>query len=142
MNELIQSIFQNFTVDGKEIPVAFLQYNGHETTYVTYMEMTIDNSLSGDDDLIGYVDYYDFDEIMEDSRRRFCTYYTYYNKYYDFDIYSKGNYTKIIEKIKQLMKDNDFVWQPSRTSHDMYEVDTGYYHKTLCFATYKEVNNG
>lgn len=118
MNELIQSIFQNFTVDGKEIPVSFLQYNGHETTYVTYMEMTIDNSLSGDDDLIGYVDYY------------------------DFDIYSKGNYTNIIEKIKQLMKDNDFIWQPSRTSHDMYEVDTGYYHKTLCFATYKEVNNG
>lgn len=116
MNELIQSIFKNFTVDGKVIPVSFLQYNGHEKAYVTYMETDADNSLSGDDDLIGYVDFY------------------------DFDVYSKGNYSKIIEQIKQLLKDNGFVWQPSRTSPDMFEVDTGYYHKTLCFAIYKEEN--
>ena len=32
------------------------------------------------------------------------------------------------------MKNNGFTWQPSRDSRDFYEDDTGYYHKTLCFA--------
>lgn len=114
MNELIQSIFENFTVDGVRIPVKFLRYEGHDEPYVTYMQQDADNSLSGDDDLLGYVDYY------------------------DFDVYSKGNYTKIIKELKQILKDNGFVWQPSRSSQDMYETDTGYYHKTLNFAIYKQ----
>ena len=54
--------------------------------------------------------------------------------YYDFDIYSKGNYFNIVEEVKKIMKNNGFMWQPNRTSQDMYEADTGYYHKTLCFA--------
>ena len=114
MNELIESIFENFTVNGKSIPVKFLFYQGHGEPYVTYMQVEANNSLSGDDDLIGYVDYY------------------------DFDIYSKGNFIPIIERVKQLLKENDFVWQPSRSSQDIYEVDTGYYHKTLCFAYLRE----
>lgn len=114
MNELIESIFENFTVDGKPIPVKFLFYQGHGEPYVTYMQVEANNSLSGDDDLIGYVDYY------------------------DIDIYSKGNFYPIIERVKELMKQNEFVWQPSRSSQDMYEVDTGYYHKTLCFAIARE----
>jgi hypothetical protein len=101
-------------VDGKPIPVKFLFYQGHGEPYVTYMQVEANNSLSGDDDLIGYVDYY------------------------DFDIYSKGNFFPIIERVKELLKQNDFVWQPSRSSQDMYEVDTGYYHKTLCFAYLRE----
>ena len=113
MNELITSIFANFIVDEKEIPVCFMRYNGHETTYVTWMQWDMDNSLSGDDELLGYVGYY------------------------DFDVYSKGNYLQVIERIKELMKANNFVFQPSRCSADMYEDDTGYYHKTLCFAIYE-----
>ena len=70
--------------------------------------------MSGDDELIGYADYY------------------------DFDIYSKGNYKKIIEKVKELLRESDFVWQPSRSSADMYETETGYYHKTLCFGILRE----
>lgn len=110
MNELIQSIFTNFSVDGVSIPVKFLRYDGKETTYVTYMETDINNSYSGDNEILGYI------------------------SYYDFDIYSKGNYFNIVRKIKKIMKENGFIWQPSRTSQDMYEDDTGYYHKTLCFA--------
>ena len=116
MNELIESIFENFTVDGVEIPVSFLFYEGHGESYVTYMQQDADGSISGDDDLIGYVDYY------------------------DFDVYSKGNYSNIIESLKSLLKNNGFVWQPSRTSQDFYETDTGYYHKTLNFAIFKEDN--
>lgn len=110
MNELIQTIFTNFRVDGVSIPVKFLRYNGKETTYITYMETDIDNSYAGDNEILGYV------------------------SYYDFDIYSKGNYLNIVKAVKKIMKDNDFIWQPERTSQDIYEDDTGYYHKTLCFA--------
>lgn len=110
MNELIQSIFTDFEVDGVSIPVKFLDYKGKETTYITYMETDINNSYSGDNEILGYV------------------------SYYDFDIYTKGNYFNIVKKIKKIMKDNGFIWQPSRTSQDMYEADTGFFHKTLCFA--------
>ena len=99
MNELIESIFQNFNVG---------------EPYVTYMQIDADNSFSGDDELLGYVDYY------------------------DFDVYSKGNYSRIIESIKELLKEHGFVWQVSRSSADMFETETGYYHKTLNFAYLKE----
>ena len=66
------------------------------------------------------------------------SYDVYVKTFGNFDVYSKGNYTKIIEGIKQLMKANGFMWQPSRTSPDMYETETGYFHKTLCFAIYRE----
>ncbi len=114
MNELIKTIFQDFTVGGESIPVKFMHYMGHGEPYIVFMNMDADNSLSGDDDLIGYVDYY------------------------DFDVYSKGNFLEIVESVKQLLKDNGFVWQLSRSSQDMYEVDTGYYHKTLNFAYMRE----
>ena len=116
MNELIETIFQNFTVDDVKIPVSFMYYEGHDEPYVIYMHQDADNSLSADDELQGYVDYY------------------------DFDVYSKGNFFKIIESVKALLKANNFVWQPSRSSQDFYEVDTGYYHKTLNFAYLKEEN--
>lgn len=116
MNELIESIFENFTVDGVSVPIAFMFYEGHGEPYIVYMQMDADNSVSGDDDLIGYVDYY------------------------DFDVYSKGNFINVIESVKALLKQNGFVWQPSRTSPDMYEVETGYYHKTLNFAILREEN--
>ena len=114
MNELIESILANFTVDGVEIPVAYMFYEGHGEPFVVYMQQDADNTLSGDDDLIGYVDYY------------------------DFDVYAKGNYLKTVKELKRILKENGFVWQPSRSSADMYETDTRYYHKTLNFAIYKE----
>jgi len=114
MNSLIKTIFTNFQVDGVSIPVAFLRYEGKSTTYITYQLQDMDNSFSGDNELLGYVEYY------------------------DFDIYSKGNYLNIIESVKSLMKQNGFMFEPSRSSGDMYEDDTGYFHKTLCFAIEKE----
>lgn len=116
MNELIETLFKDFTVDGFKIPVSFLFYEGHGEPYITYMQTDADSSYSGDDELLGYADYY------------------------DFDIYSKGDYTNIVKSVKALLKANDFVWQPSRTSPDMYETDTGYYHKTLSFAILRGEN--
>jgi len=116
MNELIESILSDFTVDGVSVPVAYMYYQGHGEPYIVYMQQDADNALSGDDELLAYVDYY------------------------DFDVYAKGNYHDIVRELKQILKDNGFVWQVSRSSADMYETDTGYYHKTLNFAIYKEEN--
>lgn len=115
MNSLIKKIFDNFSVDGVSIPVKFLYYHGHGEPYITYQLTDEDSSCSSDDDLIGYAEYY------------------------DFDIYSKGDYTNIIKNVKRLLKDNDFTYQPQRSSGDMYETETGYYHRTLCFAILKGV---
>lgn len=121
MKDLLTKIFQNFTVDDKPVPVSFLFYDGDSLDYVTYMQTDTDNSLSGDDELIGAVEYYDFD-IYTNKNGLFA-----------------GDYTDITESLKTLLKENRFVWQPSRSSADMYETDTGYYHKTLSFAIFKEV---
>lgn len=118
MNNELQRIFEGFTVEGKVIPVSFLRYTGKSTTYITYQEIQDDTSFSADDELQAYV------------------------TYYDFDIYSKSNYLNIIESVKEILKANGWEWQPSMTSQDLYEDDTGYYHKTLCFAKIKEENNG
>jgi acetoacetate decarboxylase len=80
MNELIESIFADFTVDGVQIPVSFMFYEGHGAPYVVYMQQDADGSLSADDELQGYVDYY------------------------DFDVYSKSDYSKVIEQIKEKLQ--------------------------------------
>lgn len=116
MNELIISILSDFTVDDVKIPVKYLVYKGHGEPYVTFVQENADNSFSGDDELLGYVEYY------------------------DFDVYSKGNFFPIVESLKSILKANGFIFQPSRSSADMYETDTGYYHKTLNFAYLKEEN--
>lgn len=114
MNELIESILADFTVDGVKIPVSFMFYEGHGEPYIVYMQQDADNSFSGDDDLLGYV------------------------MYYDFDVYSRGNYLAIIEELKRVLKEHGFIWQPSKSSVDMFETDTKYYHKTMNFAFMKE----
>ncbi len=110
MNAQIEQLFTDFTVNGVSIPVALIYYDGHGEPYVVYRQYDKDNSYSSDDDISGYV------------------------TYYDFDVYSKGNYLAIVEAIKSILKQAGWTWQPRRDSPDMYEADTGYYHKTICFA--------
>lgn len=116
MNETIETIFQDFTVNGQLIPVSFVRYFGKSTTYITYQLENQDGALGGDDKVIGNIDYY------------------------DFDIYSKSNYLAIIESVKEKLTQNGFTWQPNRSSGDLYEDDTGYYHRTLSFAIEREEN--
>lgn len=121
MNEQIEQLFTNFKVNGVKIPVALIYYDGHGEPYVVYRQYDKDNSYSSDDEISGYV------------------------TYYDFDVYSKGNYLAIVEAIKSILKQAGWTWQPRRDSPDMYEADTGYFHKTICFAypiqTVDEQNN-
>ena len=118
MNSLIESIFDGFTVGGEQIPVVYMYYHGHGEPYVVYMQIYSDNVLRGDDSLVGYADYY------------------------DFDVYSKGNFTAIVEQVISMLEAHGFVWRPDRSSREMYEPDTGYYHKTVTFSFIREVNNG
>lgn len=110
INSLIKTIFTNFQVNGVTIPVSFLRYNGKSTTYITYQSVNIEDTFSSDDEL------------------------DYYVENFDFDIYSKGDYFAIIDSMKQKLKENGFTWQPMLSSEDMYEDETGYYHKTLNFS--------
>ena len=121
MNEQIEQLFTNFKVNGVKIPVALIYYDGHGEPYVVYRQYDKDNSYSSDDEISGYV------------------------TYYDFDVYSKGNFLPIVKAIKSILKQAGWTWQPRRDSPDMYEADTGYFHKTICFAypiqTVDEQNN-
>ena len=110
MNEIIEAAFNGFTVDNVEIPVKYLHYMGHGEPYVTYTPTGNGNVFSADDQIQNYI------------------------TYYDFDIYSKRNFYAIAEAIKAIMQANNFSYLPSQDSPEMYETDTGYYHKTLCFA--------
>lgn len=105
--ELMNSIFQDFRVGNKKIPVSYLIYDGKETTYVTYTFTGDTPTLFGDDK--------ELESIIT----------------IDIDIFSKGNFLAIEKKIKEVMEENDFIRIDS--SPDMYEKETGLYHKTLEF---------
>lgn len=110
MNAEIVDIFDGFTVGGTEVPVRFMAYEGHGEPYVTFSRECDGDPYAGDDSLLGYV------------------------TYYDFDVYGKGNFTAVVEAVKRALGDAGWTWQPSRSSGDMYESDTGYFHVTLNFA--------
>mgnify|MGYP003322907501 CR=1 FL=1 len=105
--ELMKSIFTGFSVDGHLIPVEYLKYKGNSKTYVTYTFTGDDPSLFGDDKELASV-------ISV-----------------DVDIYSDGNYLAIENAIKTIMENNNFI--RISNSPDMYEEDTGLYHKTIEF---------
>ena len=104
---LLKTIFENFTVDGVQIPVEYLKYKGNSKTYVTYTFTGDDPSLFGEDKEIG--------SIIS----------------VDVDVFSDGNFVAIQEKIEQLMEDNGFI--RTGTSPDLYEEDTKLFHKTIEF---------
>lgn len=101
--------------NGLGVPVSFMFYEGTENTYVTYMQLDKDSVEAGDDSILGCV------------------------QYYDFDIYSKGNYLSIISRLIELMTAAGWTYQPSRDSPDLYERDTKLFHKTICLAKESEV---
>ena len=97
------------------IPVSFMFYEGNADSFVTYMQLDKDSVLAGDDTILGCV------------------------QYYDFDVYSKGNYLTIVSNLIKLLEGVGWTYQPSRDSPDMYERDTKFYHKTICLAKESEV---
>lgn len=109
-NAEIETLFTGFKVDKILIPVSYLFYDGHDNAYIVYSQSDTTNSYSADDNIEGVV------------------------AVYDFDIYSKGNYSNIAKEVMKKLKANGWTWQPNRDSADFLDVDTGYYHKTFAFA--------
>lgn len=117
MNRVIEQAFADFP-----IPVSFLVYGGHDNAYVTYQQTDIDEALNADNNVEYYKTYYDFDVYVKDNER--------------------GNYFEYISMIKEIMEGIGFIWEPTRDSGDMYEPDTQYFHKTVCFSfDVSNVNN-
>ena len=112
MNEELKTIFGNsITVvrsqQSVQIPTAHLIYKGSSTEYVTWTIISNRPELFANDDFLF--------EVYQ----------------VDVDVYSKGNYLDIVSKVKELMKTNNYLWVDDST--EMYEEDTGYYHKTITF---------
>lgn len=108
MNEELKTIFGDaIKVGGKNIPTAHLKYKGKETTFVVWTITADAPALSADDEPI-------FSIVSV-----------------DVDVYSKGNYLSVITEIKKIMKEFGWVWVGD--SPEMYEDDTGLYHKTSSF---------
>lgn len=108
MNEEIKKILGiNILIAGKEIPVAHLRYKGKAKSFVTWTITGETPALTANDEDLCSI----------------CS--------VDVDIFSDGNYLDIEKEIKQKMKNNDWVWVEDST--EMYEEDTGLYHKTCSF---------
>ncbi len=108
MNRELQEILGDYLeVDNLLIPVAQIKYTGNENTYIVWTIINEIPALSGNDtDLASVVSV-------------------------DIDIFSDKNYLNIVEKIKELMRTNEWVW--TGDSADLFEEDTGLYHKTCTF---------
>lgn len=113
MNSEIEKIFNKFIVDDISIPIGFVKYKGKSKTYMTYHEIDNEPELCSDD-----VSLYSADT-------------------YDIDIYTNGNFLNIVKEVKKKMLESDWTW--IEDSPDMYEEDTGLYHKTITFAKERSV---
>lgn len=110
-NDEIETLLSDF-----EIPVSYMFYEGDADTFITYQQESQGNSMAGDDKIQGIV------------------------IFYDIDIYSRGDYLKLVKDIITIFEGAGWTYQPTRTSADMYERDTKYFHKTLNFAKESEGN--
>ena len=108
MNSEIKNILgEEITIKSKCVPVAHLRYKGNSKTFVVWTMLGERPVLSGDDEPLFSV------------------------ASVDIDVYSNGNYTELITEIKKMMKENGWLWVED--SPEMYEDDTGLYHRTITF---------
>lgn len=116
MEQEVKSIFNNFKIDNKSIPVEHLRYKGKSKTFVTWTLISELPSLSANDESL-----YSVVQV-------------------DIDIFSDGNYLDIVKEVKKIMKNNEWLWVED--SSEMYEEDTELYHKTITFEKERFIDNG
>lgn len=88
------------------VPVSFQIYNGTADTYITIFCYLENGELYADD-------------IQKGT-----------GYYMQVDVWSKTNYTNIVEQIKSAMTQADFSFL---SAYDLYENDTKIYHKAMRF---------
>jgi hypothetical protein len=89
-----------------KIPVSFQKYTGKQKQYITFHEY-----FAGGEE---------YEDDIEAST----------GHYIQVDVWSKGDYTEIVDKIKKLMIKQGFK---RLDEIDLYENDTEIYHKGLRF---------
>ena len=104
-HELIKSILSNLTVGGETIPVEYIKYRGSSKTFVTYTFIDDEPRVYGED-----VELHSVVSL-------------------DIDIFSDKNFLAIETTIRQIMESNNYI--RTGCSPEMYEEDTGLYHKTI-----------
>jgi hypothetical protein len=94
------------------VPINFQQYTGKASTYITFFNYLEQGEQFSDDveTGIGY--------------------------YIQIDIWSKDDYTDIVNSVCTAMQNSGFM---RISGADLYESDTGYYHKALRYFYLKEV---
>ena len=113
MNKELKTIFENFKVNDKSIPVEHMRYKGKSTVFVTWTLLPEKPSFVADDEIL-----YSVVQV-------------------DIDVFSKGNYLDIIDEVKKLMKNNKWMWVED--SEEMYEDDTELYHRTITFEKERKI---
>jgi hypothetical protein len=93
------------------VPVNFQTYSGTATTYITFFEYNQFSALNADDE--------------EQQTAHF----------FQVDIWSKGDYTSLVDQVKELMTAAGFR---RTTETDLYESDTKIFHKVLRFSYVEE----
>lgn len=108
MNEEIKTLFgDGITVDGEVIPVAHMKYSGKSKKFITWQIISEEPVLSANDEQL-------FSVVA-----------------IDIDIFSDSNYLDMVKAIKNLMKNNEWIWIGD--SPEQYEDDTELYHLTSSF---------
>ncbi|WP_026486810.1 tail completion protein gp17 [Caldanaerobius polysaccharolyticus] len=107
INQLIMN-----ALSGLNVPVSFQTYSGTVDPYITFFC------------------YLETGELYYDDIQKGTAYYV------QVDVWSKGNYSSIVEQVKSAMQNAGFSFL---SAYDLYEDDTKIYHKVLRFYYFKEV---
>lgn len=94
------------TLKSLNVPVAFQNYNGSESTYIRFFEYNQNGALYADDEEVktGY--------------------------FIQIDVFSMGDYTNLVKEVKKELKAVGFIRSMETES---YENDTKTYHKVMRF---------
>lgn len=109
-NRIIENLFSDFVVDDRPVALGLLDYVGHGEDYVVYNEVHKSGAYAAENANAGY-----FSNV-------------------DFQVFSRGNYLHIVEELLSRLEGAGFIYEPEKDSPDLYDPDTKYFHKTLCFA--------
>lgn len=96
-----------------DVPVAHLKYRGDSKKYVVW-------TIIDEEPLFSYEDDIQYSKVTV-----------------DIDIYSDSNYLSVMSSIKQIMKENEWIWEED--SVEMYEEDTKLYHRTCTFSKERKI---
>lgn len=96
-----------------DVPVSHLKYKGNSKKYVIW-------AIINEEPMFSYEDDVQYSKVTV-----------------DIDIYSDSNYLNVMSSIKNIMKENEWIWEED--SSEFYENDTKLYHKTCTFSKERKI---